>query len=470
MWWFVVLTTLLLVAFSSTLYLGIRSSLFDRVDAELLARAHALTALCEWEEDVEQVELDVSNSAVATLLAAGPGRGSTVWAWPPGKLLHRAGPNTSDDPPAIRVNPRGESSKFETRNAAGSAYRICTTFATFRHDEPSDTASPVPPEFTVGVSVTTGLSEVHESLLRISYIVLVLASIAFLVVIGFGLFLSKYFVMPLRRLSEAAGRVSDGQEEKMPDRGTGDEVDRLARILDTSFGSLRQSLERQTRFTADAAHELRNPIATIQNAAEIARRRSRPSEEYEAFLADIETTSQRMGRLVEQLLLLARMDTAAARATFQIVDLACVAQAAVRSVAPDLRARVDVQCAREGTVLVKGDAELLQVLTENIIGNALRYSGSNAAVDLSIVAEPGSAWITVRDRGIGIPEDQVSRVFDRFYRGSLANPNQNGAGLGLAIVAAVAELHDATCHIENARPGTRFRVRLPLYSFSLDSA
>jgi len=441
--WFVGLTGLLLGALSVTLYLGMRDTLVAALDARLQTRAEAVVALCEWEKDAPAVEFEIPEGTAAEFASRERGAGIEVRTWPDGDIVYAAGV-TLAAPVAV---PRGVSLGF----LDGDRTRVCAVRRELRAAAAETDGS------DVVVRVAEGFAPVVEQLRQVRALVLLLTAIAAAVVCAFGLLLSRRFVRPLRRLGEAAAAVDAATHTPMPRRGTCDEVDRLAAILDRTFASLREAMERKARFTADAAHELRNPVSVIRNAAEVALRPGRSEQDVRQFLHDILATSGRMGDVVQSLLVLARMDAKAEPLTMEEVDLAEVVRDAVAT-CPDGRARITLH--DEAPAPVRGDRGLLRVLVDNLVGNALQHS-EGARVDVRVASDAdGGVTLQVRDHGPGVPLDAQHDVFLRFYR-ARAPAKVAGAGLGLAIVAEVAAAHGATCRLENVHPGARVTVVFP---------
>ncbi len=453
--WFVLLTMLLLGGFSVTLHLSIRQALRSGLDAGLEARAETLVALCEWEEDRGEMEFELSQELSAELGAGHAGHGIDVWTWPALDLLHRSGEPIPVPTPELTWEPGPRPFAVFTSSGGAEPRRVCTLLARpSAGSRPRNRPSKPAPE--VLVRVTESLTPVESQLGRVGWLIVVLVGGSVLVVLAFGFFLSHRFVRPLEELGRAAASVRAGSRSRMPRRGNEDEVDRLAGILDATFSSLEESLNRQARFTADAAHELRNPIAVIRNAAEVALRNDRTGAEYKEFLSDVLVTSKRMGDILEAMLLLARMDAVVVQSIFRDVDLLEVARESAAAMAQN---HGRVRIAEETSAFVRGEAGLLRVLTDNLISNALRYS-DGAPVDVEVRREQdGGVSLRVRDFGPGVPEQAKELLFERFYRGETGRPNPEGAGLGLAIVAEVARVHSAECKLENASPGTRVIVR-----------
>lgn len=307
-------------------------------------------------------------------------------------------------------------------------------------------------------SVNGPAAPLDAQLSQLAWIVAILAIVSGFVVLLFGILLSKRVVRPLRELGNAATAIRAGRAVKLPRRGVGDEVEQLRDLLEEAFLRLEEALQRQTRFTSDAAHELRNPIAVIQNAAEIALRRERTSDEYQSFFGDVLATSKRMGQVVEALLLLARLDAGKAGESFKQIDLADVAR---DSAAAQPFSKDRVRVVAENPAFVDGDEVLLRVLVDNLLSNALRYSGAESVVTVTVETREEGAVLRVQDKGPGIPTEAVGRVFDRFYRAQPADPDASGAGLGLALVAEVARVHSLESHIDTSKRGTTVTVRFP---------
>jgi two-component system OmpR family sensor kinase len=233
--------------------------------------------------------------------------------------------------------------------------------------------------------------------------------------------------------------------------------------IENAFAQRSASEARLRRFVADASHELRTPLTSIRGYAELFRRgaRSRP-EDLEKSMQRIEDESARMGVLVDDLLLLARLDHGPTR-DHGPVDVALVATDAVndaRVVQPDRP--IDVNTG--GPVVVEGDDARLRQVTANLMSNALEHTPRATPVHVRVRRDGEHAVLEVADEGPGLDGEHAAKVFDRFFRVDPARARDNGGvGLGLAIVAAIVEAHGGTVAVETS-PGTgaRFMVRLPV--------
>ncbi|WP_433126971.1 sensor histidine kinase [Micromonospora sp. CA-240977] len=231
-----------------------------------------------------------------------------------------------------------------------------------------------------------------------------------------------------------------------------------------------RSEERMRRFVADASHELRTPLTTIRGFAELYRQgAAREPEQTAGLLRRIEDEAARMGLLVEDLLLLARLDRERplSLTPVELPVLAADAVQAARVIAPDRRIELEIVPGSGPLVVSADDARLRQVIG-NLVTNALTHTPPDAEIRVRLRAEPGGhAIIEVADSGPGLSPEQAERVFERFYRADAARTRRadgnTGTGLGLAIVAALVAAHGGSVEVtETPGGGATFRVRLPL--------
>ncbi|MEV0726822.1 HAMP domain-containing sensor histidine kinase [Micromonospora purpureochromogenes] len=243
-----------------------------------------------------------------------------------------------------------------------------------------------------------------------------------------------------------------------------------AHAAQISEARARRSEERMRQFVADASHELRTPLTTIRGFAELYRQgAARAPEQTADLLRRIEDEAARMGLLVEDLLLLARLDRERplSLAPVELPVLASDAVQAARVVAPERRIELEIEPG-SGPLVVHGDDARLRQVIGNLMTNALTHTPPEASVTLRLRAEPGNlAVVEVADTGPGLTPEQAERVFERFYRADAARTRRAGGitstGLGLAIVAALVTAHHGTVQVaETPGGGATFRVRLPL--------
>lgn len=237
------------------------------------------------------------------------------------------------------------------------------------------------------------------------------------------------------------------------------ETQPLVRSLNQLLGRLDTTLENERRFTADAAHELRTPLAALKIHAQVAMATRDPEQNRQA-LGKVIAGADRATRLVEQLLRLARLDPLLRLEDPQPIDLVALAHAACEDAAPAAAGRsqrLAVDCPTD-PLIVSGDRDLLAAALRNLVDNALRYTPEGGTVTIRASQEHGETCLAVIDDGPGVPPDELSRLVERFYRGS--DNVAEGSGLGLAIVRRIAELHGARLEVENrAEGGFLARIR-----------
>jgi two-component system OmpR family sensor kinase len=248
---------------------------------------------------------------------------------------------------------------------------------------------------------------------------------------------------PVARVrSQVASRQADDLSP-VSEAGLPDEVRPLVQELNLLFGRVKTAFDAQQTFVADAAHELRTPLAALRLQAQ-SLDRAETQEARKLAVSRLTAGIDRATRLVEQLLVLARQEASAATGTVsKPVDLADLARRTVADLAGVAAAKgVDVGIQHADPATVEGQPDALHILLRNLVDNAIKYTPSGGTADISVRSREGKVVVTVEDSGPGIPPDERERVFDRFYR--VAGSEAAGSGLGLAIIKAIAERHGAT--------------------------
>jgi len=334
-------------------------------------------------------------------------------------------------------------------------------------------ATNVPDATTANAALVIGipLTEMNQTLHRL---ILVELGVAAAVVVAIGLlswWLVRLGLRPLNRMAETAGAIAGGDLSKRVEPADNrTEVGQLGTALNVMLGRIETSFEEQRasearlrRFVADASHELRTPLTSIRGYAELFRRGAadRP-EDLERAMRRIEDEGARMGLLVDDLLLLARLDQGRPLER-RPVDLSAL----VRDAADDLRAAdPDREVALEAQpgVEVDGDEPRLRQVVANLLDNARTHTQPGTPVAIRLAVDANEAVLDVADRGPGMSDEEAARVFERFYRGDPSRSRESGGtGLGLSIAAAIVRAHGGTIGV-SAVPGegATFRIRLPL--------
>jgi two-component system OmpR family sensor kinase len=258
---------------------------------------------------------------------------------------------------------------------------------------------------------------------------------------------------PLERLAGSIGSRTPAALDPIGESGVPEEALPLVRSINDLLGRLASALGAQRAFVADAAHELRTPLAALKLQAQLVERAGSPAERAMA-MADLHAGLERATRLVQQLLALARAEPdAASSVEFEPVKLAeLVAQTVADHALVAEARRIDLGATGAGpNEVVRGELPSLRTLLANLVDNAIRYTPEGGRVDVSTGVAEGRPFLQVTDSGPGIPSEERERVFDRFHRPS-GTPG-SGSGLGLAIVKAIARRHGATVALQDAAGG-----------------
>jgi signal transduction histidine kinase len=284
-----------------------------------------------------------------------------------------------------------------------------------------------------------------------------------------GLLLSGAITRPLRRLTTAAGAVAHGQFDQQVPVRSGDEIGRLSQAFNDMTARLQAARQMQSDFVANVSHELRTPLTSIKGMLETLRDGAvHDPEVRDAFLETAESETDRLIRLVNDLLLLSRADSAALTLRRESADVVDLVRASVDRLMPQAQAKnlaVRVE-ARPDTPLVWIDPDRIGQVLVNLLDNAIKYSRPGASVVVKVSSGPDRwALVQVHDQGIGIPAEDLLHIGQRFYRADKARSRaEGGSGLGLAIAQALVEAHGGRLWLESQEgQGT-------LVSFTLPSA
>jgi two-component system sensor histidine kinase MprB len=311
-------------------------------------------------------------------------------------------------------------------------------------------------DFTV--QVARPLAETDRALGSLRVILLIIAACGVAIAAVLGAIVARTALRPVKRLTKAAEHVAETQDlsASIPVESN-DELGRLAESFNEMLAALAASRDQQTQLVADASHELRTPLTSLRTNIEVlARAPDMDPVERERLLADVTAQLEEFGMLVEDLVALAREDSAAVeqeKSDVRLDDLVRGAVERARRHAQTLQFRVTTE-----PCLVHGQRGMLERTFANLLDNASKWSPPGGAVD---VTQNAAGEVTVRDHGPGIEPEARERVFDRFYRAPAAR-SMPGSGLGLAIVRRVVQTHGGTVVAEDAPGGgTLMRVQLP---------
>jgi heavy metal sensor kinase len=311
--------------------------------------------------------------------------------------------------------------------------------------------------------IEDGLKQLRRNLFAGVPLVLLLASIG-------GYFLARKSLAPIASMNDQTQRISaENLSARLDVSNARDELGHLAATINDLLTRLESSFREQQRFIADASHELRTPLAVLRGETEVALGKTRTVEEYQQSLSLIQDEAERLSRIVEDLFILARQPISTRKAlNKERVSLNKAVSDCARA-AQVLALRKGVRLKLENdppSIALQGDEELIKRMILNLLDNAVKYTPSGGEISLALARQNGHAEIVVRDTGIGIPETDQARVFDRFFRVDKARARaMGGAGLGLSIAQWIVEVHGGAITVNSAPGhGSTFTVVLPVKS------
>jgi heavy metal sensor kinase len=441
--WYVLLLGITLLSFGLYVFVQMRSGLFGQVDAALQTAAAQALGLLTAEDDqlrfVPQLDQQV---VTANLLESGVGV----------RLVDSTG-TALDGFGSYRVVPGWAPRQpgYATLAAASDVWRVYSYPLQLRGDQ-----------VTLWLQASQSLSGLYDTLDRLLTLMLLGVPFVLLMAAAGGLFLADRALRPVDRITRTAeGIDSHHLDQRLNHSGPPDELYRLAQTFDRMLDRLDAAFAAERRFTADASHELRTPLTVIKGHLEVGLNRARTPEEYQEILRTVRAEADRLIRLANNLLYLARLDAAPVHPQFEPVDLNALLtlvadQAHLLAEERSQQLRVDLS----ELPTVYGSADHLIRLFLNLLDNAVKYTPTGGQIALSAACEAAHVTVTIADTGCGIAPEQLPHIFERFYRAPGRAP---GTGLGLAIAQSIAREHGG--RIEAASrlgEGSVFTVYLPV--------
>ncbi len=348
------------------------------------------------------------------------------------------------------------------RPAPGAGDSVTETFGDYRIcQEPAA----VPGVGDVAIRVGATLDEVREDVARVTQLAMVAGLLLLLVAPVGGYLLARRATAPLAAIISTTARLRPSRlDERLAVRGTGDELDQLAEKINGFLDSIGDHLARHRDLVANAAHELRSPLAAIRSSAELALDRDRTAEDYKEFLGVVVDESSRLSTLVHQLLLLAESDANRLERKDEPVDLGRLVARCAEMFEGVAEARGITLTRDVAAAEVRGDGDHLRQVVLNLLDNAVKFTPGGRAIRVRVWRHAGEAILEVADTGDGIAAGDLPRVFERFFRADKgrARPRVGGSGLGLSICQAIIDAHGGNIRIDSTPgAGTTIWVHLP---------
>lgn len=315
------------------------------------------------------------------------------------------------------------------------------------------------------VQVGTSLEDFDDSMRRLLIILIIGIITSVSLTIGVGYLMAKKALKPVDKIRRAAVKISFRNLEEYIDIGARrDELGKLAETFNAMISRLRDAFQRINQFSVDVSHELKTPLTILKGGTEVVLRKERDPEEYRALLASHLEEIDRMSQIIDDLLLLSKVDTGKMQLNVSEIDLKdLILQVYVgMKISADKKDVALIVDELQDTRL-KGDELKLRRMLWNIVENGIKYTNSGGRVEISSASDNGYVRINVRDTGVGIGEEDIKYIFDRFYRADRARKRESGTGLGLSISKWIAEAHRGVIEVESHPPsGSLFSIKLPV--------
>jgi heavy metal sensor kinase len=448
--WYFAILGVGLTAVGIGAWFGMKASLYDAVDDGLRDRVQGVQKFMN--EQISALSVREIRDEFREHSVLGPGGDLFQVCDDHGVWLYRSIPLENNQVPIRRPSQLGSGPLYETSSIQSIPVRLASQRIVVN-------------QMPYSVEVAAPMDDFNASLERFRSLMTFSLPILLLLAIGGGYWLSRRALRPVDEITRTANSISiDSLSDRLVVPKTGDELQRLSETLNGMLARIENSVVRITQFTADASHELRTPLSLIRTTAEVALRRNRDPEEYREALGQVLAESEQTTKLVDGLLFLARADSrtdSLQLAPVNVVDTLREAVAQGQKLASEKGVSVESDLPR-AAIEVSADSQALRGLFLILIDNAVKYTPSGGTVSVALRAVDGLVTATVKDSGIGIAEQDLPHIFDRFWRADKARSRETGGvGLGLSIARRIAERHGGEISV-TSQPGrgATFCVRL----------
>jgi heavy metal sensor kinase len=472
--WYVFILAILLIAFSSFLYLTLSKSLYRGVDNKLRSLAELIAS--ESSSPLSKFGFGNIDQTLEASMSLRP-VGKFIQVLDESGAIGRKSDNLRNIQLPISLNALKNASMglvtFETNRSFGSTPLRIVTLPVSERDHTLRI-----------VQVASSLEDVEDALNTLLLILLITVPSALIMASLGGQFLAHKALKPVDQITQTARLItSQNLNQRIPPPRVKDEISRLIETLNDMITRLDQSFRQVKQFSSDASHELKTPLTILRGEVEVALRKDRASEEYQKVLASNLEEIGRMTQIVDELLLLSRADSGEIQLSRKEISLSEILREAIPHASLLARNKnLNIQAALpEGEVTILGDRLRIRELFLNLIENAVKYTEEGGSVRVELTRnnsgshagnwgerpheEQAFAEVRVVDTGIGISVEDQARIFDRFFRVDKARSReQGGSGLGLSICKWIVEAHQGRLSVESeVGKGSSFIVSLPLH-------
>lgn len=451
--WFFSLTSVLLITVSLFLYHEVKGIIFTSVDRTLHSQIQVITGLLHEEDG--RIELELSEIIAGAYSI--PRSGHYYQVLMNGRLL-AASPSLADE------NLDLTSAKFEYYDETFRE-RVYTSVGPDKEPVRIKQYDFDFLDIPVSVFAAESLADSLEMIDMFKRFLLVAASVGILIISFAGLWAANHSLKPLQIFSSDIENITHKTLNKRIDVATvTNELSVLADSFNAMLDRLQKAFETERRLVADASHELKTPVTVIKTHCDVLLQRDRTKDEYVEALSTIKTVSENMGRLIKDLLSLARLDSGMLSPDgFKLIALnECIREAAQLAGPLAEKKSITINTVLKDDINITGDNDRLTEVFLNIIENAVNYNQESGTVEITEARNNNTAVISVSDTGPGIGQDDLEKIFERFYRADTSR-SEGGTGLGLSISKIIVEAHGGKIKVESEfGKGSRFLINLPL--------
>lgn len=445
--WFGTSLLVLLSLFVAGLYVSVHLGLHDDLEARLREEAAAVQAHYE----THGFDLSGASSTASHELQSTPG--TFVRLLGPGGDVARASAFFQARPPLPVELPSSRMHTAKTRTWGGTSAQ--SLYVPLQNESSA----------VAWMEVTKLKSPIHRQLhaLRGWLLLGIVGGVGIAMLVGYGL--ARRALRPVATLTAAADEMQARPIGTLPtDFGVEDELTDLADTFNGLIGRLRESLQRERRFRADAAHNMFTPLTAIQSELDVSLRNPRSEAEYREALQAVQRHTETLSSLLDELLTLSRIEARADRPAPAHIDVSRQVEGRVRRAQQAHPEAASIEWRGESGLDTPVSPEDLDLVVDHLLDNALKYTPREGHVKVQVTQQKTDVVLRVSDSGIGFDAESGERLFERFYRTGAAEQQADGGGLGLSIVEAVAESYGGTVTAWSAGPeeGSTFEVRVPL--------